>query len=325
MLGVMPITRLPVPVNPNPEPITYEKFRAIIQRFVDDLNEVDATLKTITDDTVNIPVDLLSIHLDMDGDGLVSDEETLWRIFVRLMGNRNITSTSQATLMVDFDRADVDWFRAYAHLLMGVSEWVLAHDWEGAFNNTFHLFFPHSDLPGNRLLTEQSTQEGSYADESEIADLIAFFHLIHWPVAEPERMPQALEHLRTMISLSQGSWTHILAETDNSNEWIPGPDQTSALPDMPITLRQMEAWQIFLTEFDDLLAGKKLLPHWRFDKGINLERVFTEPTQFDLVLWIQGSGALPYLEEGEMTNGDTWWGVMSVFSGNFVNYALWLN
>ena len=53
--------------------------------------------------------------------------------------------------------------------------------------------------------------------------------------------------------------------------------------------------------------------------------MFTEPTQFDLILWIQGSGALPYLEDGEMTGKDTWQGIMVVFSGNFLTYALWLN
>lgn len=325
LIGIMPVTRLPVPLNPDPEPITYEAFRAIVQQFIDDLNEVDTTLKSITDETVSVPVDLLSIHLDMDGDGKVSEQETLWRIYVRLAGDTALTSDPQATLMVNFDRADVDWLRAYSHLLMGIGEWMLAHDAEDAFNNTFHLFFPRSNLPGAMLLAEQTKQEGAMPDQTEIADIIALFHLIHWPVIEPDRMPKSLAHLRKMVSLSQGSWTYILAETDNEREWIPGPDQTSALPNMPITRAQMEAWQSFLTEFDALLAGDKLLPHWRFDKGINLARVFTEPTQFDLILWVQGSGALPYLEEGEMTDKDTWWRIISVFSGNFINYAIWLN
>jgi len=35
--------------------------------------------------------------------------------------------------------------------------------------------------------------------------------------------------------------------------------------------------------------------------GVNLRRVFTEPREFDLVLWVQGTAAVPYLEAGEVT------------------------
>jgi hypothetical protein len=34
----LPLLRLPVPVNPDPEPLTYEDFRAIVQTFADDLS-----------------------------------------------------------------------------------------------------------------------------------------------------------------------------------------------------------------------------------------------------------------------------------------------
>jgi hypothetical protein len=81
----------------------------------------------------------------------------------------------------------------------------------------------------------------------------------------------------------------------------------------------------FLDEFEALLKGEKLIPHWRFEQGINLRRLFLEPTTFDLVLLIQGSAAIPYLEDGERTRGDTWQRINDLLAGNFFRYALWFN
>jgi hypothetical protein len=40
-------------------------------------------------------------------------------------------------------------------------------------------------------------------------------------------------------------------------------------------------------------------------QGVNLRRVLLEPRDFDLVLWLQGSAAMPYLEPGEV-NTEFW-------------------
>jgi hypothetical protein len=94
---------------------------------------------------------------------------------------------------------------------------------------------------------------------------------------------------------------------------------------MQITQEQIDAWLLFLDELDALLKGEKLLPHWRFEQGINIRRLFLEPRTFDLVLLVQGSAALPYLEDGELTTADTWRRIVSVFGGDFFRYAVWLN
>ena len=57
---------------------------------------------------------------------------------------------------------------------------------------------------------------------------------------------------------------------------------------------------LVLDDAEAVLEGRKLVPYWRFTKGINLKRVFTEPKPFDLVLWLAGPGVRPYLEAGEM-------------------------
>lgn len=171
-------------------------------------------------------------------------------------------------------------------------------------------------------MQDRIAERGMYA---HFADPIAFVHLIQWPVVEPVRLPRVLSHLEAMVRLSRASWTRILAETDQRKEWVPAPTQAGVLPGMTITKEQLAAWQVFLDEFQALLEGRRLLPHWRFEKGMNVRRLFLEPRTFDLVLLIQGSAALPYLESGPETTEETWQAIMDVFGGEFFRYALWLN
>ena len=135
-----------------------------------------------------------------------------------------------------------------------------------------------------------------------IADAIAFVHLLDWPVVQPDRMKEARQHLLQMISLSRENWRRIKAETDNKVEWLPGPQQTSLMENLRVTADRVQGWNIFLDEFEAVLNGTRLIPHWRIatkGRGINLKRLFDEPSNLDLVLLMQGSAALPYLEDGE--------------------------
>jgi hypothetical protein len=90
----------------------------------------------------------------------------------------------------------------------------------------------------------------------------------------------------------------------------------------------VEGWTTFLDEFQEILAGRKLLPFWRGTNGrvgINLRRVFTDPRTLDLVLWVQGTAAAPYLEEGQVTSSEVWQRLNRVFRGEFIGFALWFN
>jgi hypothetical protein len=128
-----------------------------------------------------------------------------------------------------------------------------------------------------------------------------------------------------MVQLSRDSWKRILAETDDHNEWIPSPKQTGVLPGMRVTQERVDGWMQFLDEFEAVLKGTKLVPHWRFDQGINMRRFFLEPGTFDFVLLIQGSAAVPYLEDGELTTQETWTRIARVFGGDFFQYFIWFN
>lgn len=322
-LSGLPFFRLPVPPNASPEKIDYDALRGVLSALVDDLGEAEATLSEVKSTTLDLPLNIGLIRLDLDGDGKGSEEEGLGSILAKLGGSEMSGTDAANPLLVDFDASDVPWLRAYCHLLMALAEFPLAHDWRTAFDSTFQGLFPHAGLPLGEA--EQLPPLDEYRMYPAIADTIAFIHLLHWPVAEPERMRSVLTHLEAIPPLSRENWKRVQAETDNGKEWLPNPKQTGFLPGVTVTQEQIDGWMLLLDESEALLQGKKLLPHWRFDKGINLRRMFLEPTTFDLVLLIQGSAAIPYLESGEMSTGVTWQRIGGLLGGNFIGYAIWFN
>jgi hypothetical protein len=94
-----------------------------------------------------------------------------------------------------------------------------------------------------------------------------------------------------------------------------------------VTAEMIAGWKEFLDEAERILAGRRLVPHLRLAKGrgVNLRRVFLEPRPFDVVRWVQGAAAVPYVEEGKCTEPDTWWRLQRTFRGNFIGFAIWFN
>jgi hypothetical protein len=316
---MMPIVRLPVPDNPNPEPIDYGKFRAILMTFDADLARSEATLAAMNDADTKITIDLTAVRYDADGNGLVRPEETLTGALARFLGE-DPTELSEP-MNVGFDHADAYWLRGYCHVLMALSEFLLAYDWHESFDDSFHIFFPRAHSAFQEALAPPG--QGFISSETAIADLISFLH-VRWPVVEPQRLIAVREHLKQVTALSRQDFAAILAETDNDREWIPNPKQTGATGS-PVTADQIQAWHAALDTFDDLLDGTLLLPHWRLKQGINLRRVFEEPQPFDLILWITGPAALPYVENGQVLTSREWRDITSAFEGSFGSYAIWFN
>lgn len=322
----LPFVRIPVPTNPHPEKLSYKQLRAILQQFVTDLTRAEKTLAGVPPGEVKLPLHFGQIHLDLNGDGKATDDETFWRIFAATRRGVPLQQAEAEAFVVTFDTADVAWLRGYCHLLMFVGEVALAHDGRELFERTGHLFFANVDSPHDFLHGGKHVFQ--LDDEYDIADIIAFVHLLNLPVAEPERMRSALAHLEQVIPLSRENWKQILAETDDDHEWIPSPKQTGVIPGVRVTQEMIDGWQKFLDEFEPILRGKKLIPFWRGtnDKlGVNVRRVFTEPRQLDLVLWVQGTAAKPYLEEGPLSTLDTWREINQLFDGQFVGFAIWFN
>ena len=317
---LMPIVRLPVPENANPEPIDYGKFRALLLGFVADLTAAEKTLGGMGSSDVKIPVDLVSIRYDANGDGSVAPDETMAAVLARIL-EIEPAELADGPMFVAFDRADAFWLRGYCHVLMGLGEFLLAYDWHESFDASFHVFFPKAHSAFQEALAPPG--EGFITSETAIADLISFLH-IRWPVSEPARMAAVRAHLKAMIGLSREDFTAIKAETDDDREWIPNAQQTGAAG-TPVTGGQIAAWYNVLDTFEALLDGKKLMPHWRMKQGVNIRRVFDEPQPFDFVLWITGPAALPYVEDGPMLTSEEWERITEAFEGSFGSYAIWFN
>ena len=329
---MLPLMQLPVPDNPNPEPLTYEEFRAILVAFRDRLEKSAATLGSVPADAdIGMVVDLTHAGIDLNEDGTIAPDESIAAIMASLARGSIDTSDAAPSLTFRFDRADGFWLQGYAEFLMAQADFWLAHDFRNAFDGSFHMLFPRAKLPlQDTLVPLDGGMSGNmFASEWRFADFISLVHLVNWPVIEPERRQAARRHLLEMIRLSREDWKAILAETDNDREWLPGPQQKGVNPltGLEVGQEQVQAWLATLTVAEDLLEGRVLLPHFRITgKGINMKRFFDEPKPFDLVLSITGPGIAPYLESGKILSSDDFDQIQREFGGGgFLTFALWFN
>ncbi|RAZ89628.1 hypothetical protein DPM33_18620 [Mesorhizobium hawassense] len=329
---MLPLMQLPVPDNPNPQPLTYEEFRAILVAFRDRLEKSAATLGSVPNDAdIGMVVDLTRVGIDLNEDGNLAPDESVAAIMASLAHGSIDTSNAAPSLTFRFDRADGFWLQGYAEFLMAQADFWLAHDFRAMFDGSFHMLFPRARLPlQDALVPPDGGMSGNiFTSEWRFADFISLVHLVNWPVVEPERRQAARRHLLEMIRLSREDWKAILAETDNDREWLPGPRQKGANPltGLEVGQGQVTAWLATLTMAEDLLEGRVLLPHYRITgKGINIKRFFDEPKPFDLVLSITGPGIAPYLESGRILTSDDFDQIQREFGGaGFLTFALWFN
>ncbi|MBW8907595.1 MAG: hypothetical protein JF620_00945 [Mesorhizobium sp.] len=329
---MLPLMRLPVPDNPNPEPLTYEEFRAILVAFRDRLEKSAATLGSVPAGAdIGMVVDLTHAGIDLNEDGTIAPGESFAAIMASLSHGSIDTSDAAPSLTFRFDRADGYWLQGYAEFLMAQADFWLAHDFRSTFDGSFHMLFPRAKLPLQDILVPPPSEMGSniFSSEWRIADFISMVHLINWPVVEPERRKAARRELLEMIRLSREDWKAMRAETDNDREWLPGPQQKGVNPltGLEVSEEQVQAWLATLTMAEDLLEGRVLLPHFRITgKGINMKRFFDEPKPFDLVLSITGPGIAPYLESGKILASEDFDQIQREFGGGgFLTFALWFN
>ena len=324
--GSIPFVRLPIPKNPKPETLTYDGLQQIFQTWIDDLATVRTTLAPIQDQNVKLALRLGLIRLDFDGNGKSDDKEMLWQVFNAVTGAR-VTEKDAQQFLIAFDKGDALWLQGYTHVLGAVSEFLRAYDSRELFAACAHLFFQDVTTPHKFLLpTRKKSPEDYNFSFFEALDLVSAVHLAKFPLVEPQRMTTILNHMKSVISLSRESWKSILAETDNDREWIPNPKQLSVIPQARVTDEMVKSWLSSLNEITMILDGKKNLPFWRDEKmSIDFARIFTEPRAFDLISWVQGTAATPYLEKGTVTDVNVWNEMVSAFGSNLFNFVVWFN
>jgi hypothetical protein len=330
--NLFPFLRMPVPYNPEAEKLTYPAQRAALQRLIDDFAQVESTLAPAGAGEAKITLDLENIRFNVTGAS--PDQALPLMAMLRSTAgaprggrlNPAAPNAPAAPFEVTFDRADLVWLRGYCRLLSAMLEFSLAYDWSETFANSAAMFYPNLRADG---FVDESGFDGMTGDRGSsgfYADVVAMIHGVRWPVAEAARLRSVRENLKQVIQLSRENWRLILAETDDEREWVPAPKQTTGVfTTMEVTQERVDAWHGALDDFEAVLDGRKLLPHWRTQKGINLRRVFEEPRPFDFVLWITGHAAAPYLENGPVMTRQSWAVWEQVFQGNFLMFAIYFN
>jgi hypothetical protein len=336
LAGQLPLARLPVPENKAPKVLSYAALRDVIQRFSAELRIAAQSLAKVQTEQVHLDLYLGRIRLDLNEDGQRDDQESLWQIS-RVVNNR-VTEEAGKGFVIGVDGADVHWLRGYAHFLMAFCDVVLAYDEQQLFECCGHLLFANVESPHRTALVEQDQEMYSLAS---ISDAIAAIHLTNFPLLDRDHMKSAHDHLLKMIEQSRLCWKRALAETDDNNEWLPNPNQTGVL-NVQVPREIVTGWSEVLDEIEALLKGEKLVPYWRKyggswieirreqripneGMGVNLNKFFLEPKDFDLVLAIQGTGIEPYLMEGKLSTPESWDRLTRVFRGQFFGFAFWFN
>lgn len=268
----------------------------------------------------SVEIRLADLWFDVNADGTRTPDEDLMQLLgPSLMGWRWFDRDPAAPApTIRFDRADAAWLSAYTHLLEGVANIVLAYD------------------PTDALTRAAATRDGMAAlSPPEVSEydmfapgLDALWVILTALDQQPDaaRLTAARDHFLSMIAENRSFWTAVETETDDAAEWLPNARQTSALG-LTLPPETGTTWRAVLADGEALLQGEKLIPYWRLGEGagVNLGRMFTEPAPIDIKDWIQGAGALPYLEQGEVVSAENWRSFEAMMGGDAMLMSVWLN
>jgi len=327
-----PKHRLATFIVEQPTRVNRDVIDGWIAAFEQDVTKAEATLARIKDPAFRFPVhrtSLDSLAFDFNGNGRLDAQENS-RDWGTTAPAHEAKGEKQDDTLVVVDLGDVYWLRGYCHFLLGLAGAIRALDGKELIDKTGHALFPNLESP-YAFLTPRGVRGTAAAQYGVFGDYAAWFWLAgRLTVYRPEKLRGALEHLRQCVACTKEAFRLYRAETDDDHEWIPNPRQKKSAELRQLTEEQFAAWEAVLEECDLVLAGKKLVPHWRVADGraINLRRIFTEPGKtFEPVLWFQGSAAVPYLEHGATTDPKFWERTTKVFGEGYgiIGYAVWLN
>lgn len=309
----IPLLRLPIPENPTPAAFDPAVIETLFVEASADFSKAITVLDTIgDDDDFGLKIDTGHLWFDINmndtrdpGEGLVAALASVQRF------NDGVAPD----ITVRFDTSDAKWLSAYAHLLSGISDTIVAlHPAEriGAFL---------ADAQALEAFTMKERYRGYFGDEVQIADMITLLVDIFETRPDAEYSRSAHAHFLAMIRDNRIFWARVAAETDNVAEWIPNANQTSALP-LTFPPETAEIWGAVLSEAEEVLDGRRLIWHWRFEEGtgINLATLMQDPPEIDIIGMIQGRTFLPHVERGPTMDGqaiNNFWRLMGGDAGLF--------
>jgi hypothetical protein len=299
---------------------TPQAVAALFRELKAGLQRANTTLSQIGGkEDFGVQITLSEARADFSGDGTIDPEtETLPAAFGRILG---IGGPSSEPMIIRFDRADAAWLKGYTHFLIGMIDLLSSYDWAPVWNQCAHIIFLNPEpVPGIAKVVDL------HASWDKWPDLIAAIHDMRLELVDQEGPRRFRDSFLMMIAESRICWQRALEEKDDVNEWLPNPNQKGPRG-LTVTRDQIDGWFKVLDELEAVARGKKLLPHWRIKTpfGINVDRLVAAPPKLDLVLWIQGSAFLPYLEEGPVSDAETWRKLTGPFGPGFFQFAIWSN
>ncbi|MDO5706815.1 MAG: hypothetical protein Q4G49_17315, partial [Paracoccus sp. (in: a-proteobacteria)] len=317
----LPVMRLTIAPNPNPQPLRPELLAEVLAGMSDSMAQARAPLVGLDDD-FGLDIDLADIWFDVNANGARDEGEGLIEVAGGLLGLGPAVRWADAAPMpvpvIRFDTADAAWLSAYTHLMSGTAQTILAYDPTG----------PIRDSMATRARFAELTPNGPQALAGAVEDwwLDALAVVINTMKQQPDPARASAAHadFLAMIAENRRFWALVEGETDNTREWIPNAHQTSATG-IALPPETGAAWQNVLTEVENVLNGQTLIPYWRGAAGVNVRQLFLDPRPVDLIGWIQGAGALPYLEQGPMAGAEAIGYFESLMEGNGLLVAAWLN
>jgi hypothetical protein len=319
-LADIPILRLPIPENPDPEPFTGAILEEMFAQVSTDMDGAITALATISDAAdVAVLIDTADIWFDINRSGQRDPGEGLIDVTGSTLAR---AITPEMTPVIRFDTADAAWLSAYAHLLAGTSELVLTVAPAETIDKV------RDAIVGLAALNDQ-VGEFDYSYDAEFGDYVDIAAMIlgaieGQPDASHSRAAHA--HFVAMIADNRIFWARVAQEQDNESEWIPNKRQVSALP-ISFPPDTGASWQRVLADAAAVLNGDLLIPHWRMGNsaGIDLAALMQDPPAVDLIGMIQGGDLLPYARTGRLISFESFWQFDQMMQGNAGLFMVILN
>ena len=325
-LSMLPLLRLPIPENP--APVAFDPA-AIATLFASVSTGMDSARAPLADIAPNadfgVEINLADLWFDINANAARDAGEDMLAVAGPMIlgwawGQRDPATPAP---VIRFDGADAAWLSAYTHLLGGLSDVILAYDPTAPITRVTDARNAMSKL--GMLAPDPIFGMGGGGSLDAVDYISIFLATLNQPPAKP-RMASAHAHLLAMVADNRRFWAEVVLETDNANEWLPNDSQKSALGiEIPPGTGPM--WLGVLADFEALLKGEKLVPYWRItgNAGVDVGAMFADPRPIDLITWVQGEGAVPYLKQGDLISPQNWRAFEQVMSGQAMLFTLLLN
>ena len=315
----LPFLRLPLPPNPDAAPFRPELIAETYQAALADLQGSLDALDTITDaDAVAVTINTDDLWFDINANGARDPGEGMLDSAGAQLNQGLSGDTKGPTIR--FDTADAAWLSAYAHLLSGVGETILAIDPTSAIARVTESAAAIKEISPSPKPLFFTQDDGVWIDVAAM-----FIHAIEGQ-PDPKRSRAAHAHFLGMITDNRTFWERVATETDDKLEWIPNPRQSSALPlEFPADIGAR--WRDVLAEAEAVLKGDLLIPHWRLGDGagINLALAMQNPPEINIISIIQGEGILPFAQTGPRMSGQSLTAFARMLDGDAALYMIVLN